>query len=94
MLDIAAIVVCPATFLAVLAATFLLGRSLSGTALAAVLAGTGAFALVLSLPSLLPVLLADSGARSPSPLATCTATALGLASLAGAWIAARILPRG
>lgn len=92
MLDIAAIVVCPGAFLLVLAATFLLRRNLSGTALAAVLAGTGVASVVLSLASVLPVLLADTGARAPSPLASSTGAALGLASLAGAWIAARNLP--
>ena len=87
MLDIVAVVACPIAFAAILTATFVLDRRLSGTALVALLAGTGA------LTSLLPV-MAYVGARLLSPLASCAAMALGLATFAGAWIAARILPPG
>jgi hypothetical protein len=87
MLDIVGVVACPIAFVAILTSTFVLDRHLSGTALAALLAGAGA------LTSLIPV-MGYVGARLLSPLASCTAVALGLATFAGAWIAARILPPG
>lgn len=89
MLEIVGVAACPIAFVAILTSTFVLDRTLAGTTLVSLLAGTG------TLAALLPVMAAvHLGARPFSSLANCTAMALGVATLAGACIAARILPPG
>ena len=85
-MDIVAVFACPLSFAAVLALTILRAGDFSRTVIAAVFAGSG------GMTALLPV-VAHATARPLSPLATFVAAAFGAATLAGAWIAARILPR-
>jgi len=83
MLDSLAIATCPAVFTAALVSTFLLDRPPQGFVLTAALLAGGFPISVLAA-------LSHVGVIHLSPLATLFSSAMGPATVAGAWLAARV----